>query len=85
MECLTSSLDYPLANLGHPSLRDKNAMKRNDTWQAKVDDGYRFILELMKRSPASGARWKSQICVMKAMRVSIVQEEIAGTISTKAA
>lgn len=80
---LASSLDYPLANLGHPSLRDKNAMKRNDTWHARVDDGFRFILELMNRSPASGARWKSQICVMKTMRLSIVQEEIARTIPAK--
>ncbi|MEP6890381.1 MAG: hypothetical protein ABI955_06765 [Nitrospirota bacterium] len=78
-------LDFLLANLRHPSLRAKEYDETNDIWQARVDDGYRFTVKLMKRSPASGVRWKSQICVMKAMRLSIVQEEIARTISTKAA
>lgn len=68
-------LTFLLATLRCPTFRAKTYDETNDIWQAKVDDGYRFILELMKRSPALGARWKSQICVMKAVRLSIVQEE----------
>lgn len=78
-------LTFLLATLRYPTFRAKTYDETNDIWQARVDDGFRFILELMKRSPALGARWKSQICVMKAMRLSIVQEEIARTIPAKAA
>ena len=77
-------LTFPLATLRHPSLRAKKYGEANNILQVRVDDGYRFVLELMKRSPVR-VRWKSQICVMKAMRLSIVQKEIARTIPAKAA
>ena len=39
-------LVFLLSNLRHPSLRAKKYDEKNDIWQARVDDDYRFTFRL---------------------------------------
>jgi mRNA interferase RelE/StbE len=39
-------LVFLLSNLRHPSLRAKKYDEKNDIWQARVDDDYRFYFQI---------------------------------------